>query len=373
MPGNDFVSTLCILVVLLGAPVLVAVAATSPLDLQPMLDRIRIEQEIPGVSVVVARGDEILFAGASGVADLETGRQMTPDTVLYAGSLSKLFTVVLTLQLAEQGKLSLDDDVDGIASASAGESVSVTVRHLLTHSSGLDREGNFNYWFNAEFPDKKALASYLRNTGLRSRPGASVSYSNIGYAALGPVIERAGGQSFDDALSSRVFGPLDMNVSGSLDPGPELSAGYSPVNALIPSAEQPFAGLGRHVGERRIREYHSANAMTPAFGVFSSARDLSRLARFLLGYGGNDVLSDDMRRQMLTLQAGRRGFGIRLGKYKGRAVARHGGWFAAHQSHLFLDLQSGISVVVMSNSDSASPAKIAEALFDAVLDNEAGK
>jgi CubicO group peptidase (beta-lactamase class C family) len=247
------------------------------------------------------------------------------------------------------------------------------VRHLLTHSSGLDREGNFNYWFNAEFPDKTALARYLHDTDLRSLTDASISYSNIGYAALGPVIEQASGQSYDDTLSSRMLKPLGMDASGSLNPGPKLSSGYSPVNTVIPSEERPFAGLGRHVGKRRIREYHNANAMTPAFGIFSSARDLSRLARFLLGYGGDEVLSDNMRTEMLTLQAGGRGFGIRIGRYRGRAVARHGGWFAAHQSHLLLDFQSGISVVVMSNSDSASPAKIAEALLDGVLNNEAGR
>lgn len=351
--------------------IIAAIAATSAPDLQQVLDQIRVDQEIPGVSVVVTQHDEVLFAGASGVADLETGRSMTPDTVLYAGSLSKLFTVVLTLQLAEQGKLSLDDVVEGIAVASQHDSI--RVRHLLTHSSGLDREGNFNYWFNASFPDKSALASYLHDTDLASRPGEFVSYSNIGYAALGPVIEKASGQSFDAALSSRMFGPLGMDVSGSLGPGTELSAGYSPVNAVIPSEERPFAGLGRQVGERRIREYHNAKAMTPAFGIFSSAHDLSRLARFLLGYGGSGVLSDDMRAQIMTLQAGGRGFGIRLGKYRGRAVARHGGWFAAHQSHLLLDLQSGVSVVVMTNSDSASPARIAEALFDGVLFNKSDK
>ena len=351
--------------------IMAAIAATNAPDLQQVLDQVRTDQEIPGVSVVVAQRDEILFAGASGVADLESGRAMTPDTVLYAGSLSKLFTVVLTLQLAEQDKLSLDDVVDGIAAASGHDSI--RVRHLLTHSSGLDREGNFNYWFNAKFPDRTALDRYLHDTDLRSLPGASVSYSNIGYAALGAVIEQANGRSYDDTLSSRMLEPLGMDASGSLNPGPELAAGYSPANTVIPSEERPFAGLGRQVGNRRIREYHNANAMTPAFGVFSSARDLSRLARFLLGYGGNEVLSDDMLTEMMTLQAGGRGYGIRLGKYRGRSVARHGGWFAAHQSHLLLDIQSGISVVVMSNGDSASPGKIAEALLDGALENEDGK
>lgn len=348
--------------------ILTAVAATHAPNLQPVLDQLRIEQEVPGVSVVVTRGDEVLFAGASGVADIETSRPMTPDTVLYSGSLSKLFTVVLTLQLAQQDKLSLGDVVEGIASTSARTSPDIEVRHLLTHSSGLDREGNFNYWFNANFPDKVALARYLRNTELRSHPGAMVSYSNIGFAALGPVIEKASGHSYQDALSSRVLGPLGMDVSGSLDPGPELSAGYSPVGFVIPNKQTPFAGLGRQVGERHIREYHNANAMTPAFGIFSSARDLSRLAHLLLGYGSNEVLSEEMRTIMLTVQAAGRGFGIRLGKYKGRRVAQHGGWFAAHRSHLLLDLQSDISIVVMSNSDSASPDEIAEALLDSVLE-----
>lgn len=293
---------------------------------------------------------------------------MTPDTVLYAGSLSKLFTVVLSLQLAQQGKLSLDDVVEGIANQSIQANDTIKVRHLLTHSSGLDREGNFNYWFNANFPDKMALAQYLRDTQLRTNPGAKVSYSNIGFAALGPVIEKASGQSYQDALSNRVLGPLGMDMSGSLDPGPELSAGYSPVNFVIPNEETPFAGLGRQVGERRIREYHNASAMTPAFGIFSSARDLSQLARLLLGYGGTEVLSEEMRKKMLTVQIGGRGFGIRLGTYKGREVAQHSGWFAAHRSHLLLDLQSGISVVVMSNSDSASPDEIAAALLDSVLE-----
>ena len=368
MLKKQYASTLHLIVLLFSAPL---PAAVDTLDLQPILDRIRIDQDVPGVSVVVAQRDKVLFAGASGVADIETERKMTPDTVLYAGSLSKLLTVVLTLQLAEQDELSLSDVVEEIGSASSNDYV--TVQHLLTHSSGLDREGNFNYWFNADFPDPLALANYLQNTRLQSQPGATVSYSNIGYAALGPVIERAIGQSYDSALSSRVFGTLGMDASGSLLPGPELSAGYSPANAVIPNEERPFAGLGRHVGKRRIREYHNANAMTPAFGIFSSARDLSRLAQFLLGYGGNEVLSADMRTEMMSIQAGGRGYAIKLGKYRGRRVAQHGGWFAAHRSHLLLDLQSGISVVVMSNSDSASPDTIARALFDALLDSRAEK
>jgi CubicO group peptidase (beta-lactamase class C family) len=119
------------------------------------------------------------------------------------------------------------------------------------------------------------------------------------------------------------------------------------------------------VGERRIREYHDAKSMTPAFGAYTTAMDLGKLARFLLL--GGAALSDDSRSKML--EAGRHGWGlgIRLEEYDGRRVARHGGWFAAHRSHLLLDLESGIGVVVLANSDSATPTRIAEALLDSAL------
>jgi CubicO group peptidase (beta-lactamase class C family) len=278
----------------------------------------------------------------------------------------------LTLQLVEKGELSLDDVIPGIAIESSKQNVNIQVEHLLTHASGLEREGNFGYWFNADFPDEEALASYLATAVLKSAPGESISYSNIGYAALGPVIARASGQSYDNALLDDVFKPLGMDSSGTDLPGNQLSAGYSPVNRVIPNEERPFAGLGRYVGTRRIREYHNAKAMTPAFGAYSSSNDLSRLARMLLGYGGDDILSADMQSRILTDQAGRRGLGIRLARYKGRPVARHGGWFAAHRTHLLLDLGSGIAVVVMANSDSASPENIAEALLDHALGDASG-
>lgn len=353
--------------------IVVTFAATGGANFQATLDQIRVAQEVPGVSAVVTHEGEVMFAGASGVADLETGRKMTPDTVLYAGSLTKIFTAVMTLQLIEKGELALDDVVPGIAIESPMRKVDIQIAHLLTHSSGLEREGNFNYWFNADFPDERALADYLAAADLQSAPGESVSYSNVGYAALGPVIAGASGQSYDDALLNNVFKPLGMDASGTLEPGKQLAAGYSAVNRVIPNETRPFAGLGRKVGTRRIREYHDAKAMTPAFGAYTSSTDLGRLARMLLGYGGDEVLSVDMRSQLFTAQAGKRGLGIRLARYKGRPVARHGGWFAAHRTHLLLDLGSGVAVAVMANSDSASPEKFAEALLDRALDDASGR
>jgi len=353
-----------------AALIFVALAATTAPDLQRVIDQMRAEQDVPGVSAVVTRRGEVLFAGASGQANLESGQPMTPDTVLYAGSLSKILTAAVALQLIDEGKLSLNEVVSGIASDSPEENNEVRLSHLLTHTSGLAREGDFGYWFSANFPDAPDLAKYLATTELRSAPGTSYRYSNIGFAALGPVIEAASGQHYTDALQTRLFKPLGMDASGAPGPGPDVASGYTPAGRLIPNAERPFAGVGREVGNRHIREYHDARAMTPAFGAYTTAQDLGRLTRFLLGYGGDGVLSSDLRTQMVTSQGSGRGLGLGVGRHEGRPVARHSGWFAAHRSHLLLDLQTQIGVAVLANSDSASPAEIAEALLAIAYEHE---
>ena len=94
---------------------LLALMAVGGPSLQSLLDEIRIEQEVPGISVAVARHGEISFASGSGVADIENNIKMTADTQLYAGSLSKIFTAVLALQLIEQGQLALGETIADIA------------------------------------------------------------------------------------------------------------------------------------------------------------------------------------------------------------------------------------------------------------------
>jgi CubicO group peptidase (beta-lactamase class C family) len=349
-----------------AALLLAALIASGPSDLQAVLDRVRDTQNVPGISAVVIRNNEIVFAGASGVADLETERPMTADTVMYMGSLSKILTAVLALQLVESEKLGLEDPVTGIAVESEPDTSVIRVTHLLTHSAGLEREGDFGYWFTADFPDSRSLAQYLSDTKLRFAPGTNLHYSNVGYAALGRVIEQASDQSYGNALRERVLEPLEMTASGVAGSGANVSTGYTPSGRIIPSEERPFAGVGRQVGTRHVRMYHNARAMSPAFGVYTTARDLGRLALFLLGQGGDGVLSQAMRTRMHERQVSGWGLGLRVQRNKGHTLARHDGWFAAHRSHLLLDIDAGSAVVVQANSDNAATGKIANALLKAL-------
>ena len=344
------------------ALILVALQLASPADLQALLDDLVSTQDVPGISATVTREDRVLFSGGSGVADLETGTPMTADTRLYAGSLTKILTATLALALVERGELSLDQSVAGIA-----DDTEITIGQLMAHTSGLDREGNFGYWFSAAFPDRAALSQYLESTSLRTTPGTDVRYSNIGYAALGLAIEAAIGRPYGEALRSELALPLGLESTGAPGPVRDIAPGYTPRGRIIPNESRPFAGVGRQVGDRRLREYHDAAAMAPAFGAYTTTADLGRVVRFLLGYSENGLLGGDYRQLLLEPSADGRSLGLGIGRFQGRPVARHGGWFAAHRSYVLIDLNDGIGVAVIANSDNARPGVIAETLLAAVL------
>ena len=225
---------------MIAALLFAALAVSSAGEFQSVLDRMRIDQDVPGVSAVITINDRVFFAGASGMADLETARAMTADTVVYAGSLSKVFTAVLTLGLVEDGTLSLEQLIDGIATETSADAPNITVAHLLTHASGLAREGDFGYWFSGVFPDNNDLANYLRTTELREPPGAALHYSNVGYATLGLLIEDVNGRTYGDSLLDRVLKPLGMMASGAPGPVKDIAAGYTPVGRVIPNEARPF-------------------------------------------------------------------------------------------------------------------------------------
>ena len=344
-------------------PTVAAAQSTDPI--QVWLDDARSANDIPGVSAVVVADGAVRFAGGSGVADIATQRPMTADSVLYIGSVSKVLTALLALHLVESGALAMDDRVDIVANAPRENPV--LIEHLIAHSAGLQREGNFGYWFSADFPDGEALRQWLDATTLRFVPGTRLHYSNTGYATLGLVIEQRLDEPFGQVLRARILEPLGMSDTGAQGPAPDVANGYTPRGRLAPSAARPFAGVGPAIDGRHERQYHDAQAMSPAFGAWSSANDMGRLVMFLLGRDSEDVLSTEMRARMRERQSTGRGLGFKLGEVDGREVARHDGWFAAHRTHLLIDSDAGIGVVILANSDNASARELANDLYRFVL------
>ena len=185
-----------------------------------------------GVAVVADR-DSVLLSAAYGLADEDSREPITLDTRFSLASMGKMFTAVAALRLREEGLLELDQTVGEFLPDYPLRAVrdSVTVRHLLTHTSGL---GDYlDERMEAVDPaDVQTLADYqalFATDSLRFAPGAEFSYSNAGYVVLGRIVEKLAGTSFTSHLRQTLFEPLGMSASGwvtGTDPNPGVATGY---------------------------------------------------------------------------------------------------------------------------------------------------
>jgi len=181
--------------------------------LQAWLDR-QVQRSTPGLQYTAVDETSTLFAYANGFADLAGHRQMRPSTTLMAYSMSKTFTAAAVLQLVESGGLRLDDPVSRYLDWQPYGSV-ITVRHLLTHTSGVPNPIPLRWVHapaaHASFDERGALLDVLgRHRRLDFAPGARFRYSNIGYWLLGGVIERASAEPFVDYMERCVLRRLDI-------------------------------------------------------------------------------------------------------------------------------------------------------------------
>ncbi len=337
-----------------------ATSALQTVDYAAVLETFQQQQDVPGIAAAVVVGDRAVFVGGTGLSSLETRGPVTADTVFYLGSVSKVLTALLVLGMAEDGLMALDEDLE----FRAGGGSSIAPAEILSHTSGLPREGPFGYWFTADFPQWPALIEFAGNTPLDFEPGSRTAYSNVGYAVLGGIAARRLNLSFDAAIRQRLLEPLNMRHTGSIGPAPEVARGYTPPGRLLPSAERPFAGVGARAGDRYVREYHDARAMAPAFGMYSSAADMAKLLSFIVSTADSPAPSETERKKLYVAQASGRGLGMQPDSFDGRPIARHSGWFAAHRSHMLVDPRPAIGIVVLTNGDNARPARIAEALLE---------
>lgn len=173
--------------------------------------------EVPGLQYIVVDAGGMLFDYAGGWADIQNQKTMTLDTTLMAYSMTKTFTAVAILQLAERGKLSLDGTLDQHLPRNPYPGRNITIRQLLQHTSGLPNPIPLRWVHLAEedssFDEAAALAKVLSdNPELVSQPGRRFVYSNIGYWLLGKIIEQATGHTYADHLRANVLLPLGISA-----------------------------------------------------------------------------------------------------------------------------------------------------------------
>jgi len=242
------------------------------------------KQDVAGVVTLVATRDKIVHLSAVGDADIEAKKPMAPDTIFWIASMTKPVTAAAIMMLQDEGKLSVEDPVEKYIPELAdmktadGKAYKLTLRHLLTHTSGLSEAPN------DQSANAKTLAEVIplfAKKPLQFEPGSKWQYCQSGINSLGRIIEIASGQSLPEFFQKRLFDPLGMKDT-SFYPTKEqqerLVKGYkAEAGKLTPI---PFMAL---FDPKRPEHYPAANG-----GLFSTARDYSRFAQMLLNNGALD-------------------------------------------------------------------------------------
>lgn len=328
------------------------------------------DETTPGGMVAVVRDGKVTFARGYGMADLEHGVRFTPETVTNIGSTSKQFTGFALALLASRGQLSLDDDVRKYVPEVKDFGKPVTIRHILSHTSGYREFINTlvltgRMVMAGDHVDRDEILDIVeRQPRLQNDPGAEFNYNNTAFAIGAMIVERVSGKPFGEWMEQEVFGPLGMeNTVVKAHPGqviPNRSIGYTP-------AEEGFrtvADLGGSMG---------------AGGIYTTAADLARwMGNLHTGkLGGPEVMREMKTRFILTDgDTTSYGKGIFIDEDRGLARIHHGGADVAHRSTFVFYPELNAGYLVQSNYSNLPGSigrGVAEAFFGEHMEKEEEK
>jgi CubicO group peptidase (beta-lactamase class C family) len=295
-------------------------------------------------TVLVARGSGILLSKGYGMANLEWDIPNVPSTKFRLGSVTKQFTAASILLLEERGKLKVEDPVKKYMPDAPAAWDKVTVRHLLTHTSGIPSFTGFSDYRKTEpfetTPEKEV--ALFRDKPLEFAPGEKWNYSNSGYVLLGYLIEKISGQSYASFVKENIFTPLAMKDSG-YDLNSEIirhrAAGYSPGN-----------GGPVNTGFIHMSIPFSAGSL------YSTTEDLLRWEQ---GLFGGKVLSPESLEKMTKPFLNDYAFGLSVRTKDGHKMIDHGGGIEGFNTHLAYYPEDKVTIVVLGNLNSGSPDEIA--------------
>ena len=303
-------------------------------------------ERIPGVALAIVRHGELMRAQGFGFANIEHRVPVHPDTVFQSGSIGKQFTATAVMLLVEEGKLRLDESIRTYLPDSPRWWAPITLRHLLTHTSGLAGDPGLD--MRADYTEEQFLKLIYKQP--QDFPaGQRWSYSNTGYVVLGIVIGKVSGEFYADFLKKRVFEPLGMHTAQLIDDRgivPNRASGYEVTPAAI-----------------RNQEWASPTVNSTADGsLYLTVLDYAKWDAGLLA---GKILKPESWAQIatpVTLNSGKTypyGFGWMLEKYAGQDVRKHSGSWQGFTTFIIRYLGDEITVIVLTNSDRGTPTRIA--------------
>ena len=327
----------------------IAAQTLTPKQLTAEYDKILSEQFKPGESgcaVLVAKNGQIIYQKAFGMANLELNVPMRPEMVFRIGSITKQFTAIAVLQLMEQGKLSLQDDITKFIPDYPTQAYSITIEHLLTHTSGIKSyTGMTDYMKNVRNDMKpEELIDIFKNQPMEFAPGTKWNYNNSGYFLLGYIIEKVTGKTYADYIQENFFTPLGMtsscygsdtriimNRASGYKPGND-----GPVNSDYCSMTQPYS----------------------AGAIMSSVGDLFKWHQAVHSYRLVKKETLDKAFTEYKLKDGKGthyGYGYFLSQLQGSPTIEHGGGIFGYLTSSIYLPEEDVFVALFSNNNGKAP------------------
>lgn len=317
----------------------------------------RWSRQTPGCAVGVSSAGQPRLERAYGMADLEHDVPNQPDSIIEAGSVSKQFTAAAVLRLAQMGKLGLDDPVRQYVPELPDYGAPLTIRHLLTHTSGLRDWGGLAAL--AGWPRGARVHSHAhvldilsRQRALNFAPGTRWSYSNSGYNLAAIIVDRVSGMSFAEFSRTQVFEPLGLRHTSWRDDYTRVVKGRSVAYARDARGyrqDMPFenvhgnGGLLTTVGDLLTWSERMAAVDRPWTDLFARQREVARLP------DGRDL---------------HYGLGLFVGRYRGLDEIYHSGSTAGYRAFLTRLPGEGLAVAVLCNAGDANATQLAHAVVD---------
>ena len=310
------------------------------------------KQNIPGLAITMLRDGKIVHQLALGMANLEHKVPVATETAFSIGSLSKQFIASAIMLLEQEGSIDLDAKISRYLSDVPDAWSMITVRHLLTHTSGLVREGPA---FRPEVrqPDIEVIRSAYQ-LPLRFAPGEKFEYCNLGYFILVEIISRVSGMTWPEFFQARIFHPLEMNATR-----------VTSVTDLI-----PHRSGGYQWREHRFENVVPFLALRPSGAFVSTATDLAKWEQTLTKPGLLTKKSLDLMWTRFRLNSGESvpyGFGWRLNSVGGQLEIGHGGSLPGFRAYYARYPEKHLSIIILTNSGDAEPRAIARAVAAAVI------
>ena len=319
--------------------------------------------DLPGATIIVVKDGKVLYRGAKGMANMELGISLQPEMVFRLGSITKQFTAASILILREQEKLRLQDTIDKfLPDYPADQASTITVEHLLTHTSGIvTYTGIPGYMMSNKIRrdlSTNELVDVFKDLDPVSAPGEEWSYNNSGYVLLGAIIEQVSGQSYADFVQENIFDKFGMENSY-----------YGSDTLIIPNRVDGYQVSDTEVSNARFLSMTQPHA---AGSLLSSVDDLAIWDKTLFS---GQVVSTDSFQRMTTAgslnngDAHNYGYGLMIRDTEDGKVVTHGGGifgFATSGIHI---VDENLFVAVFSNgaTRARNPGTVAQQIVEVVL------